>query len=567
MHNGSDVLLLKVDNEVGLGRGLIGVIDTSEVLNVTTASSSVDTLAVSLLTELERSSNVNKEEGSGLLNEVAGSLTSILERSNRSGDDSGTSLGQLRGNKGNALDVEVTVLAGEAKLRGELVPHVLAEKHGDRATTTLVECSLESTSDLVLSAVLVTSHEDSETLLGGERVLLAKNLDNLGIGEPLGDLLAGSETVSELSAGDVKGAGALGDLVDGEVLVRIGEVDHGLELDHLDTKLLLVLLDEDLSIIRTVVVLALLVLTGTGVVTANDEVGSTVVLSDNGVPEGLAGTTHSHGEGQKSESSHAVGVSGQESLVDTDTGEVVNVTGLGETNDGLDQNVGLLRAGGADRQLTMSSVHGVSGLESDDLLPAELVEVSAELRGSESEVEEIVVLETVDSLKLTTNVELLSGIKEILDTGVGVIIAAKDLLGLVDLVRSVDILDSQDSKVSVVTEIAEGDASTSLDTKLVDLGLVNIEVDRHGEEGAISETVVLNNAIVVLLSQKTFERGEATVKDQLKIAKVSLAESKSRELLRLSLELGLARQVASEEVLKDTAVRSVGHCDVKFLWF
>jgi hypothetical protein len=62
---------------------------------------------------------------------------------------------------------------------------------------------------------------------------------------------------------------------------------------------------------------------------------------------------------------------------------VVNVTGLGETNDGLDQNIGLLRAGGADRQLTVSSVHGVSGLESDDLLPAELVEVSAELRGSD----------------------------------------------------------------------------------------------------------------------------------------------------------------------------------------
>lgn len=123
-------------------------------------------------------------------------------------------------------------------------------------------------------------------------------------------------------------------------------------------------------------------------------------------------------------------------------------------------------------------------------------------------------LETVDGLKLTTNVELLSGVKEVLDTGVSVIVAAKDLLGLVDpvasvlasmphvsrrcndhvLVRSVDILDSQDSKVSVVTEIAESDASTSLDTELVDLGLVNIEVDRHGEEGAISETVVLDNA-------------------------------------------------------------------------
>jgi hypothetical protein len=124
------------------------------------------------------------------------------------------------------------------------------------------------------------------------------------------------------------------------------------------------------------------------------------------------------------------------------------------------------------------------------------------------------VLETVNSLKLTTNVELLSGVKEVLDTGVSVIVAAEDLLGLVDpvvsvlapmphgsesrhdhvLVRSVDILDSQDSKVSVVTEIAESDASTILDTELVDLGLVNIEVDRHGEEGAVSETVVLNDA-------------------------------------------------------------------------
>jgi hypothetical protein len=144
-----------------------------------------------------------------------------------------------------------------------------------------------------------------------------------------------------------------------------------------------VLLDKNLSIIRTVVVLALLVLTGTGVVTTNDEVGSTVVLADDGVPESLTRTTHSHGEGQESKGSHTVGVTGQESLVDTDTGEVIDVTGLGETDDRLDEDVGLLGAGGADRQLTVSTVHGVSGLESNDLLPAELVEVSAELGGSD----------------------------------------------------------------------------------------------------------------------------------------------------------------------------------------
>lgn len=392
MHNGADVLLLEVDNEVRLGRSLVGVIDTGEVLNLAVASGSVDTLAVSLLTVLKGSSNVDKEEGTGLLNEVTGSLASILKGSDRGGDDSGTGLGQLRGDESNALDVEVAVLASEAKLGRELVSHVLTEQHGDGTTTTLVESGLESTGNLVLSAVLVTGHEDSKTLLGREGVLLAKNLDNLGVGEPLGDVLAGSETVSELSTGDVEGTGTLRDLVDGEVLIRVGQVDHGLELDHLDTKLLLVLLDENLSIIRTVVVLALLVLTGTGVVTANDEVGSTVVLADDSVPESLTGTTHSHGEGQKSEGGHTVGVTGQESLVDTDTGEVVDVTGLGKTNDGLDEDVGLLGAGSADRQLTVSTVHGVSGLESDDLLPAELVEVSAELRGGESKVEEVVVL-------------------------------------------------------------------------------------------------------------------------------------------------------------------------------
>lgn len=64
-------------------------------------------------------------------------------------------------------------------------------------------------------------------------------------------------------------------------------------------------------------------------VTADDEVGSTVVLADNGVPDGLTGTGHTHGKGQKTQDSHSVGVTGQESLVDTDTGEVVDVTGLG----------------------------------------------------------------------------------------------------------------------------------------------------------------------------------------------------------------------------------------------
>jgi len=52
-----------------------------------------------------------------------------------------------------------------------------------------------------------------------------------------------------------------------------------------------------------------------------------------------------------------------------------------------------------------------------------------------SEVEEVVVLKTVNGLELTTDIKLLGGVEKVLDTGVSVIIAAKDLLGLVDPVK------------------------------------------------------------------------------------------------------------------------------------
>lgn len=41
-------------------------------------------------------------------------------------------------------------------------------------------------------------------------------------------------------------------------------------------------------------------------------------------------------------------------------------------------------------------------------------------------------LQTVDGLELATNVKLLGGVEKVLDTGVGVVVAAKDILGLVD---------------------------------------------------------------------------------------------------------------------------------------
>ena len=58
---------------------------------------------------------------------------------------------------------------------------------------------------------------------------------------------------------------------------------------------------------------------------------------------------------------------------------MVDVTGLGEADDRVDKDIGLALAGGADSELTVSTVHRVAGLEGDDLAPSELLEVCAEL--------------------------------------------------------------------------------------------------------------------------------------------------------------------------------------------
>ena len=382
VNNRANGLLGGIDDEVSLLGSLIGVIDTSEALDLAAAGSLVDAALVGLLAVLEGSGDVHKEERAVLGDGVAGVLAGGLVGGDRGGDDRGTSAGQLGSDEGNALDVGVAVLAGEAELGGELVADGVTEKEGDGAATLLVQGHLESAGNGILAGVHVTGQEDGETLGSARGVGLAEDLDNLGVGEPLGDVGTGTETAAELSAGDVQGLDALGNLVDGTVLVGVGQVGDHLELDDLDAELILVLLDGVLGIVGAVEVLALGVGTRTGVVTADNEVRGTVILTDNGVPDGLTRTTHTHSQTQKTQDGHAVGVTGQESLVGADTGEMVNVTGLGETDNGVDQDIGLARAGRADGQFTVSTVHGVTGLESDNAGPAQLVEVNAQFSGS-----------------------------------------------------------------------------------------------------------------------------------------------------------------------------------------
>lgn len=310
-----------------------------------------------------------------------------------------------------------------------------------------MEGNLESSGNGVLTRVVETGQENSETLLGSRRVRLSKNLDDTSVREPIGDGGTGSESLSELGTRDIGGGGTLGDLVDRLVLVRARKVGHGLEGNHLNLELILEFGNELLGVVRTVKVLTLRVLTGTGVVSTDNEVGRTKVLSDKGVPDGLPGTSHSHSEGQKGKVSHTLGVRGHKSLVSSDTSVVVNISRLGKTDNGVDEDVGSSLTGSSDGKLSVGSVHRVSGLESDNLSPGELVEMGSELGGGVSEGNVVKVGRSLDSLDLTADVELLDIVTEVSDGRMGNVICAEDLLSLVGLVRSVDVRYFNDQSV------------------------------------------------------------------------------------------------------------------------
>lgn len=164
VNNRANTLLRSINNQISLSRSLIGVIDTSEALDLAATSTLVDTALVGLLAVLERSVDVNEEERARLGDGVTGILARFLVGGDGGGDDGGTGAGQLRGNEGNALDVGVAVFAGEAELGGELVADGVAQEEGDGAATLLVESDLESAGDGVLAGVHVTGKEDGETL-------------------------------------------------------------------------------------------------------------------------------------------------------------------------------------------------------------------------------------------------------------------------------------------------------------------------------------------------------------------------------------------------------------------
>ena len=117
-----------------------------------------------------------------------------------------------------------------------------------------------------------------------------------------------------------------------------------MEGDDFDAEFLSVFLYCVLCVIWAIEVFSRAVFAGSGVVAADDEVGGAVVFTDDGMPDCFSGPAHAHCEGEETENCHAIWVAGEEGLIDTHAGEVVDVAGLCETDYRVDKDVCLTSA-------------------------------------------------------------------------------------------------------------------------------------------------------------------------------------------------------------------------------
>ena len=372
MHHAPHAHLLDIDGQIGIGGRLVRIVDAGEAPDFAPARAGVHAALVRLLRVLEAGSHVDEVEGAVQGDGVAGAGAGLLEGGDGRGDDGGAGFGQLRGHEGDPLHVRVPVRAREAQLGAqEAAADVLAQEQGDGPAALLVEGHVEGAGDGVFAAVLVARQEDGEALFEACGVRFAQHAHDFGVGEPFGDVFAAAEAGAEFCAGDVEGADGFVDFVDGFVFVGVGEVDHLLEGDHFDPELASVFLDCVLCVVRAVEVFAGTVLAWAGMVSTDDEVGGSVVLADDGMPDGFSRSAHPHRQRKQAQDGHAIWVSREESLVDADTGEVVDISWLGQTYDGMNQDVGLACSRCSYGKFSMSTVHWIPRLEGNDSGPAE----------------------------------------------------------------------------------------------------------------------------------------------------------------------------------------------------
>jgi hypothetical protein len=170
------------------------------------------------------------------------------------------------------------------------------------------------------------------------------------------------------------------------------------------------------------------------------------LLADDAVPERLARAGHAHGKVQQRQVRGGGGVFVQHRLIAAHAGEMVHVARLGHADDGVDEQVGLRLARGAEGQFLMRAVQRVARLEGHDAAPAHLAEEGAHFVGRVAAGLEIIVHGLLDAGDRAAEIDLARHVVQVVHRRMRQIIGAEDLLGLKRLVRHPFVGDRQDGK-------------------------------------------------------------------------------------------------------------------------
>src|SRR5437016_915563 len=98
-------------------------------------------------------------------------------------------------------------------------------------------------------------------------------------------------------------------------------------------------------------------------ITADNEVGTAMVLADERVPDGLARSAHSHGKRKHGEFHGCRWIFGDQQLVAAYTCEVIHIARLGHADGRVNQQVGLDLFSGTESQFLVSAMHGITSLK------------------------------------------------------------------------------------------------------------------------------------------------------------------------------------------------------------
>ena len=151
-----------------------------------------------------------------------------------------------------------------------------------------------------------------------------------------------------------------------EVRVQLPDVDQHREWHHGDADLRFEPTQQVLGRIGSIERPAVAVVSRAGVIPTDDQVGASEIPPNDRVPDRFPRSRHPHRERQQGEHRGIGGIPVQQGLVAAHPRVMVDITGFGHANDGIDQDLAAHGTGCPHRQLLVDAMHGVAGLKRHD---------------------------------------------------------------------------------------------------------------------------------------------------------------------------------------------------------